>query len=506
MVSGGHVANIEIPLLVTFAGYIVIILAIAYLSTKLTSNLSDYVLAGRRLSGPVTALAAGASDMSSWLLLALPGLVYVYGLNKIWLPISLLIGAYLNWRITAKRLRIYTEVANDSLTIPEFFANRFKEKGIGLRVVISLAIIIFFSFYAAANLRSGAILLQTLFVDLNFAPALLIVTAVIVSYTILGGFLAVSWVDTFQGALMFVALLIVPIATCKASGGLEHIWTSLIQNSPNHLQLKLSVFGVLSLIAWGLGYFGQLHINTRFMAIRSTKELPIAWRICITWMAFALFGAVATGLFGYVFFMDAPLTDPNTTFIVLSRQLFNPWIAGILLSAVSAAIMNAVSAQILMSASILVEDFYHGIFRKHASDKENLLASRLILLIVAAVAVLIASSPSQSIFKAVSFAWAGLGSAFGPALLFCLFWRRMNRQAAIWGIVAGAGTVIVWEILTYPSVAIINHPDILPGFAMIPGYIASTAVIILVALNTRKPSQAVLDEFDKTAKIAKKTG
>lgn len=498
-------ANVEIPLLVTFAGYIVIILAIAYLSTKLASNLSDYVLAGRRLSGPVTALAAGASDMSSWLLLALPGAVYVFGLNQIWLPISLVIGAYLNWRITAKRLRIYTEVANDSLTIPEFFANRFKEKGIGLRVVISLAIIIFFSFYAAANLRSGAILLQTLFADISFVTALLIVTAVIVSYTILGGFLAVSWVDTFQGTLMFIALLIVPYVTCKAGGGFEQMWHNLAQHSPSHLSVfnEFGILGILSLAAWGLGYFGQLHINTRFMAIRSTKELPIAWRICITWMSFALFGAVATGLLGYEFYKNAPLADPNTTFIVLARQLFNPWIAGILLSAVSAAIMNAVSAQILMSASILVEDFYHGIFRKHASDKENLLASRLILLIVAAVAVLIASSPSQSIFKAVSFAWAGLGSAFGPALLFCLFWRRMNRQAAIWGIVAGAGTVIVWEILTDPSIALINHQDILPGFAMIPGYIVSTITILLVALNTRKPSQAVLNEFDATAKIAK---
>lgn len=498
-------ANLELPLLATFAGYIVIILAIAYISTKLTSNLSDYVLAGRRLSGPVTALAAGASDMSSWLLLALPGLVYVFGLNKIWLAISLIIGAYLNWRITAKRLRVYTEVANDSLTIPEFLANRFKEKGIALRVVISLAIIIFFSFYAAANLRSGAILIQTLFVDIDFVPALLIVTAVIVSYTMLGGFLAVSWVDTFQGSLMFIALLIVPIVTCSDMGGFAHTWDKIAQTSAAHLQAfkDIKLLGVLSLVAWGLGYFGQLHINTRFMAIRSTKELPIAWRICITWMTFALLGAVATGLFGFIYYIDAPLADPNTVFIFLTRKLFNPWVAGILLSAVSAAIMNAVSAQILMSASILVEDFYHGMFRKNASDRENLLASRLILLIVASVAVLIASSPSQSIFKAVSFAWSGLGSAFGPVLLFCLFWRRMTRQAAIWGIVAGAGAVIAWEILSHPSVAVVSHPDLLPGFAMIPGFITSTIVIILVATHTRKPSDAVLAEFDKTLHIVK---
>lgn len=498
-------ANIEFPLLATFAGYIVIIIAIAYLSTKLTSNLSDYVLAGRRLSGPITALAAGASDMSSWLLLALPGLVYVFGLNQIWLPISLIIGAYLNWRITARRLRVYTEVANDSLTIPEFFANRFKEKGIALRGVISLSIIIFFSFYAAANLRSGALLLQTLFIDLNFVMALLIVTGVIVTYTILGGFLAVSWVDFFQGTLMFIALLLVPIVTLNALGGIGPTWEQIAQNSATHLHVfkNINILGVLSLAAWGLGYFGQLHINTRFMAIRSTKELPIAWRICITWMAFALFGAVATGLLGYAYYMDAPLADPNTTFIVLARRLFNPWVAGILLSAVSAAIMNAVSAQILMSASILVEDFYHGMFRKNASDKENLLASRLILVIVAAVAVVIASSPNQSIYKAVSFAWAGLGCAFGPVLLFSLYWRRMTRQAAIWGIIAGAGTVIIWEILTHPTIALIGHPDIKPGFEMIPGFIASSLVIILVGRISKPPSAAVLAEFDKTMQIIK---
>lgn len=493
-------AHIDLPLLVTFVGYIVIILAIAYLSTRLTSNLSDYVLAGRRLSGPVTALAAGASDMSSWLLLALPGAVYVFGLNQMWLPLGLIIGAYLNWRITAKRLRVYTEVANDSLTIPEFLANRFKEKGIALRVVVSLAIVIFFSFYAAANLRSGAILIQTLFSDLSFVPALLIVAGVIVSYTILGGFLAVSWVDFFQGSLMFMALLIVPIVTCLNMGGFTQTLDVLVQTSAAHLHVlhDLKFLSAISLLAWGLGYFGQLHINTRFMAIRSTKELPIAWRICITWMTFALLGAVATGLFGYIFYLHAPLADPNTVFIVLARQLFNPWVAGILLSAVSAAIMNAVSAQILMSASILVEDFYHGIFRKNASDKENLLASRVILLIVAAIAVLIASSPSQSIFKAVSFAWAGLGSAFGPVLLFSLFWRRMTLPAAIWGIVAGASTVILWEVFTHPAIDVFNHPDLLPGFALVPGFAVSCCVIYVVALRSPKPSAAVLAEFDET--------
>lgn len=493
-------AHIDMPLVVTFAGYIVVIIAIAFISTRLTSNLSDYVLAGRRLSGPVTALAAGASDMGSWLLMALPADIYIFGLNRIWLPIGLLIGAYANWRIIAKRLRIYTEIADDSLTIPEFFANRFKEKGITLRIVVSLSIVIFFSFYAAANLRSGAILIQTLFSGIDFVPALLLVAGVIVSYTILGGFLAVSWVDFFQGSLMFIALILVPIAACSSMGGFQYTVQDIMQISAQHLNAfsNIKLLGVLSLLAWGLGYFGQLHINTRFMAIRSVKELPIAWRICITWMGVALLGAVCTGLFGFVFYKNNPLADPNTVFIVLARQLFNPWIAGILLSAVSAAIMNAVSAQILMSASILVEDFYHGIFRKNASDKENLLASRVILLIIAAIAVLIASSPNQSIFKAVGFAWSGLGSAFGPVLLFSLYWRRMTKEAAICGILAGTLTVIIWETLSHPFFGVINHPDLLPGFAMIPGFAISTLVIILVGHKSPKPSAAVFADFNAT--------
>ncbi len=498
-------ANIDMPLIITFAGYVSIIIGIAFISTRLTSNLSDYVLAGRRLSGPITALAAGASDMSSWLLLAVPGGVYIFGLNQIWLPLGLIIGAYINWRVTAKRLRIYTEIANDALTIPEFFAHRFKEKGIGLRVVVSLAIVVFFSFYAAANLRSGALLIQTLFNDVAFVPALLMVAGVIVSYTILGGFLAVSWVDFFQGGLMLLALIVVPVTACLNMGGFEQAWSDLVQTSMDHVDVFFNIraLGIISLLAWGLGYFGQLHINTRFMAIRSVKELPTAWRICMIWMSCALLGAFATGLFGYVFYLHAPLSDPNTVFIVLCRQLFNPWVAGILLSAVSAAIMNAVSAQILMSASILVEDFYHGIFRKNASDKENLLASRLLLLIVAAIAVLIASSPNQSIFKAVGFAWAGLGASFGPVLLCCLYWRRMTRQAAIWGIAAGGLTVIAWEVLSSPTVAIINHPDLLSGFALVPGFIISAMVIYFVAEHSPKPSAAVLAEFDEAVRKSK---
>jgi sodium/proline symporter len=489
---------IETPLLITFACYSLIILLIAYLSTRLTANLADYVLAGRRLSGPVTALAAGASDMGGWLLMALPGAVYVTGISIMWMPAALIVGAYCNWRFIAKRIRVYTEIAGDSLTIPEFLVNRFKDTGLALRLVTSAAIIIFFTYYSAAGFASGAYLIQHVFPQVPYMTALLIGASVIVAYTAMGGFLAVSWVDFFQGSLMFVAILVVPLVTCLAMGG----WQASVQQiqliSPAHLDgmQNVKLLGVLSLFAWGFGYFGQLHINMRFMAIRSIKELPIARVICMNWMTFAMLGASATGLFGYLYYQATPLVKPEMVFILLARELFNPWLAGILISAVAAAIMNNVSAQILMSASILIEDFYHDMWRKNASDRENLWVSRIILVLIAGLSLTIAAQPSQTIFQAVGFAWSGLGSAFGPVLLFSLFWRRMTKQAAIWGILTGAGVVLTWGVLAHPSMGVLNHPDILPGFEMLPGFLSSALVIVIVSLNTPKPSQAVLDEFD----------
>lgn len=502
-IRGEAMVEFETPLLVTFVGYIAIILAIAYISTRLTSNLSDYVLAGRRLSGPITALGAGASDMSSWLLMALPGLVYVNGLSMIWMPLALIVGAYCNWRFMAKRLRVYTEVANDSLTIPEFLCNRFRDQGYSLRIVTSLSIIIFFTFYAAAGLVSGALLIQHTFNGVEYLPALLITASVIVTYTAIGGFLAVSWIDFFQGSLMFVALLVVPIVTCLNMGGLSETVQNISAHSAGHLEVfkNIKFLGLLSLFAWGLGYFGQLHINTRFMAIRSIKELPLARLICMNWMTLALAGAVATGLFGYTYFYTQPLVKQDTVFIVLSQQLFNPWVAGILLSAVISAVMSTVSAQILMSSSILVEDFYHGIFRKQASDSENLWAGRLILLAVASVAVLIAANPTRTIMQAVGFAWSGLGSAFGPVLLFSLFWRRMSRQAAVWGIISGASMVLLWGVGSYFIDGLFRNPDILPGFEMLPGFITSCIVILVVGLKSPMPGADVLADFDKTMAI-----
>ena len=361
------------PILVDFIIYGIIVFLIAAVAKSYTKSLSDYILGGRSLSGIITALSVGASDMSSWLLMALPGAVYINGVNQIWLPLALLLGAYCNWKFVAKRLRIYTEIFDDSYTLPAYLCNRFKSNGRALRIVTSFAIVVFFIFYSAAGFVSGAILTNMTF-GINYLPALLISAAVVVIYITIGGFLAVSWIDFFQGTLMFMALLIVPIAGFVGLGGMQNTLHDILVVKPMFMDIfaNIKFLGIVSLLAWGLGYFGQPHINLRFMAIRSVKELPIARKICMGWMTMSLLGAVLTGLVGYAFFLKAPLAKSETVFIMLSHALFNPWITGILLSAILSAIMSSVSALILMAASILAEDFYHGFFRKQATVSECL--------------------------------------------------------------------------------------------------------------------------------------
>lgn len=474
---------------IVFGIYATLILGIAFVGKYITKNLSDYILAGRRLNAPITALGAGASDMSSWLTMALPGFIYVYGLSMIWMPIALLVGAWSNWMFVAKRLRIYTEIANDSLTLPSYFYHRFNDNKKILRLVTSLTSVIFFTYYAAAGFKSGAILLQLIF-GVEYLPALIISSAAIILYTSIGGFLALNWIDFFQGSLMFVALLIVPIVTANHLGGFEIATMITHKLYPRHLEIlnNITVLGMISLIAWGLGYFGQPHINIRFMAIRSIDELTVARRICMSWMFLALLGAIATGFFGVAFYGQEVLAQPETIFIILSRQLFNPWMTGILLSAVLASIMNTVSAQILMTTSIIIEDICHSTWKKSISNKTYLLLSKIIMIFISLVAIRIATNP-ESILDAVGFAWSGLGAAFGPTLLCSLYWRRMNLSAAIAGVLVGMISVIVIQ-------PCLNHQDLLPGFVILPGFLLSISAIFIIGFSTRKPSQIITEKFD----------
>lgn len=485
-----------LPILIIFSLYALIIVSIAIFARLHTKNLSDYILGGRSLSGVITALSAGASDMSSWLLLAVPGAIYLAGLTRVWLPIAVLIGSYANWKLVAKRIRIYTEVFDDSHTLPAYLCQRFKSNSKSLRMVTSLAILLFFTFYSASGFVSGAILTNMTF-GIDYIPALLLSAAIVVLYTAIGGFLAVSWIDFFQGSLMLLALVVVPVVAFSNLGGVVSTLDNIAKLNPSFLDLfaNIKFLGILSLLAWGLGYFGQPHINLRFMAIRSVKELPIARRICMSWMALSLIGAVLTGLVGFMFFSNKPLEQSETVFIKLAHVLFNPWVTGVLLSAILSAIMSTVSAQILMSAGILVEDFYLGFLRKNASTQECLWAGRIFLILVASLAIVIAARPNTTILKVVAFAWSGLGASFGPVLIFSLYWRSMTRTAAIAGIFVGGLTVVVWELLSTPG-GVLYHADFLPGIDLLPGFILSSITIVIVSFFTKKLQPETIAKFD----------
>lgn len=483
-----------LPIVITFLMYGAVIYLIAFWSTRHTKNISDYLLAGRSLSGPVTALGAGASDMSAWLLMALPGGVYLYGLSVIWMPVALSIGAFVNWTFVSKRLRVYTEIANDSLTLPEYIDNRFMVSNKSLRVVTSLAIIIFFTMYSVSGFVSGGRLIEMIF-GMAYGKALIISALVIIVYTAIGGFLAINRVDFFQGILMFTALLTVPCVAFIDLGGVKTTFLNIDLINPKFLNAfaNVKVLGIISLFAWGFGYFGQPHILARFMAIRSFKELPIAKRICMSWMVLSLIGAILTGLVGIKYYLTNPLDNHETVFMALSRDLFNPWLTGILLSAILSAIMSTVSALILMSGSVLVEDFYRSFLRKHGTNKEYLWVSRLSVALIALVAVYIASNPELTVLSSVAFAWSGLGASFGPVILFSLYWRKVTRKGAITGIVVGGSTVILWAVLKKYVGGFFAHPDIIPGFSGLPGFILSSLSIVIVSLLTAKKPDAKSD-------------
>ena len=467
----------KLPILITFIGYITIVLVIGVFASRVTRNLSDFVLGGRRLSPVIAALGAGASDMSGWLLMALPGAVFVWGLKEIWIPVGLTIGAYLNWRLVARRLRIATEKLGNALTIPAYFNYRFRDHNPLLRTTTALVIIVFFTFYASAGFVSSAVLLNSIF-GIDYMSALIIGASVMVIYTCVGGFLAVSWVDFFQGSLMFFALMIVPFMTFHAIHIPSH-YAEVMNRLPPYFFNPFhhfSVLGFISLLAWGFGYFGQPHILVRFMAIKSPDGLLVARRICMTWMTLSLVGAVLTGLSGAIYFKGR-LAEPEAVFLYLANILFNPWMAGILISAVLSAIMSVVSAQLLASASAVTEDIYHALFKKNLDQKRLVLIGRMTVVGIALVAAILASNPKSNILQLVAYAWSGLGASFGPIILMSLYWKRMTSGGAMAGMIAGALTVILWHYLGNKIGGIFQLYEIVPAFLMNLGvsYIFSLA-------------------------------
>ena len=454
----------------------------AYSATK--GNVTGFMLGGRNLNPAVTALSAGASDMSGWMLLGLPGAMYISGLSSAWIALGLTLGAYLNYLLVAPRLRVFTELLDDAVTIPEYFERRFDDRGHLIRILSSVVIIIFFAIYTTSGVVAGGKLFESSF-GLNYELGLFITAGVVVAYSTFGGFLAVSTTDFVQGCIMFLALILVPIVTLNQIGSVAQTQHYLMELSPAMLTLGGgSLLGILSAASWGLGYFGQPHIIVRFMAIRSVREIKVARRIGMSWMIISLTGAIAVGLVGaaYIKSIDGNLSDPETIFIFLSNTLFDPLVSGFLLAAILAAIMSTISSQLLVTSCSLTEDIYHTFLRKKANDTELVLVGRFSIVAVALLAIFLAHNRDSSILSLVSNAWAGFGAAFGPVVLLSLFWARMTRQGALAGILVGASAVLFW---IYGDFTINNQTPSDYIYEIVPGFFAGVIAIFIVSLLTK---------------------
>ncbi len=484
--------NASMPMLVTFIVYIVGMVVIGLLAYQSTKNFDDYILGGRRLGSVVTALSAGASDMSGWLLMGLPGAIFLAGISESWIAIGLTLGAYLNWKLVAGRLRVHTEVNNNALTLPDYFSSRFEDNSKVLRVISAIVILVFFTIYCASGIVAGARLFESTF-GLSYETALWAGAAATILYTFIGGFLAVSWTDTVQASLMIFALILTPVIVILAIGGID---TSLItiaaQNASNMDMFKgLNIIAILSLLGWGLGYFGQPHILARFMAAESHHTIRSARCISMTWMVLCLGGAVAVGFFGIAYFSTHPElagavgANSERVFIELAKILFNPWIAGVLLSAILAAVMSTLSCQLLVCSSAITEDLYKAFFRKNASQKELVWVGRMMVLLVALIAIVMAYNPNNRVLGLVSYAWAGFGAAFGPVVLLSVVWSRMTRNGALAGMVIGAVTVVVWK-----------HYELFNLYEIIPGFIFASIGIVVVSLMGKAPSKTMTQRFN----------
>ncbi len=485
----------ENPIAVTFCGYLFLMITLGFCAYFYTRNFNDYILGGRRVGGIVTALSVGASDMSGWLLMGVPGAAYAAGLCESWIAIGLTLGTYFNWRLVSARLRLYTELEHNSLTLPDFFTHRFNDTSRSLRVMSAFIILIFFTIYCSSGVVAGARLFESTF-DMPYSTAIWLGAAATIAYVFIGGFLAVSWTDAIQASLMCVALVVTPIVVMNDLGGFSATVDRVVAIDPNMINLmKGQTFvGIISLLGWGLGYFGQPHILVRFMAAESIRVLPNARRISIMWMIFCLSGAVSVGFFGAAYFAEhvdqvAQVAENNERiFIILAQLLFSPWIAGILMSAILAAVMSTLSCQLLVCSSTLTEDFYRVFIRPKASQFELMCFGRGMVLLIALIAILMALDPNSLVFGLVSYAWAGFGAAFGPVILIGLWWRRMNRKGALAGMVTGAATVLIWHQFGWLGL-----------YEIIPGFIFASIAIFIVSLMTEEPTEEMKKNFDTVA-------
>ena len=445
----------------------------------------EYFLGGRKMGPFVTALSAGTADMSAWVLMGLPTSIYALGLGQIWIPIGLAIGYALSWIFEAPRLRKFSIVANDSITIPQYLTNRFLSKNKALQVVCAIIFLVAYTIYAASSIKACGTLFNTVAgIDANVA--MYIAALITIGYVFLGGFKAACWTDFFQGLLMLAAMMVAPIFAATMLGGMN------VDPMPEgYFTVLTSWQDIVSGLAWGLGYFGMPHIIVRFMSLRSQKEMKKSATVAIFWTVLIVFFAALIGIIGRQFLGYDPNTEENSlVFILMVRAIFPAVISGVLLAAILAASMSTASAQMLSAASSLAADVYKPVVRKgDASEREMFWMSRCAVILISVVAVLIASNPGAgSIMSLVSNAWAIFGAAFGPCIILSLFWRRFNFAGALSGIVAGGAVDVVWLMFLTSSTGV---------YELLPGFVVGLIVAVVVTLMTPAPSAEVNELFDK---------
>lgn len=487
------------PIALAFILYLVLMMSIGLYYSRRQKNLSSYILGDRQLGPWLTSMSAEASDMSGWMLMGLPGYAYLHGLSAFWTGIGLIVGTWANWVLVSQRLRNYTEVADNSLTIPDYLSNRFEDRKNGLRLICALFIILFFIIYTSSGFVAAGKLFNTIF-GIPYLHALLLGAFVVVFYTFLGGFSAVALTDFIQGTMMFFTVLYVPVAATIALGGpmptldiLSKEGSDFFSFFPDSTGVSALLVMIVSSLGWGLGYFGQPHILVKFMAIGDPKELKKSTRIAMTWVLLSLSFAIAIGVVGKAY-LSTPLENANAerVFILMAESLSAPFITGIIWSAILAAIMSTSSSQLLVTSSAVSRDLFQAFLKKDASEKTLIWVSRLSVLLVSAIAVYLGSDPNSYIFSIVSYAWAGFGACFGATVLLSLYWKRMTLKGAYAGVIVGGLTVLIWK-----------HFEWFGLYELVPGFFFSVAAIVIVSLMDKKPSETILKTFEKAMSLSK---
>ena len=495
--------------------YLGCMLYVGYRCSKNNNDSADFYLGGRKLGPLVTAMSAEASDMSSWLLMGLPGLAYLTGVADAgWTAIGLAIGTYLNWRIVAKRIRRYTHVAGNSITLPSFFSNRYRDEKKILQSIGAIFIVIFFIPYTASGFAACGKLFSSLF-GINYQVAMVISALIIVGYTTLGGFLAASTTDFIQSIIMSIALIIVFIFGINVAGGVSAVVENA-QSLPGYLTMHTTydpvsgteqpypIISIVSMIAWGLGYFGMPHILLRFMAIEDEEKLKLSRKVATGWVVISLAVAVLIGIIGLAMTAAGELIplegSASETIIVKIADLMSQHgvlpalLAGTILAGILASTMSTADSQLLAASSSVSSDLLGDFLKKKTGKKGSMFADRITLLIIALVAVFLARDPNSSVFNIVSFAWAGFGAVFGPVVLFALFWKRSNWQGALAGMISGGAMVFIWKYLVRPLGGAWDIYELLPAF------VVSALAIVIVSLATKAPSEEICREFDSVGK------